>query len=634
MTWDENEARGPHTDEGLAPSDPLDQTGFGRYRLVASLAQGGMANVYLGVALGPAGFNKLMVIKALREDVVAHSEEFAAMFLDEARLSARLSHPNIVQTYEIGASGRHFFIAMEYLEGQPLRVAQRRLGRVGLPLEEELRILAETARGLHYAHELRGLGGEFLGVVHRDVSPQNVFLTYDGQVKLLDFGIAKARDAEHLTKVGVIKGKLDYIAPEQIRGEKLDRRADVFSLGAMLWEALTGQRFGGGSKIPEVTKMHRRLVGAEPPARELNPELPDTLGAIVERARALDPAERFPTAAAFAEALEQFLKTMGMHPSARSLGDRLAAPFSAERARISWLIEQQVRQAVESNQRLSALPNLGRTDRESSASVATGAFGGAPSASGRSLDGRPLDGRPGQNTGTFPAPAAPSLIPAAPYPRLSGAKVAAVIAVLGLASGTALWLRKEGSQGELREASVSGERGPARAAAKPPASPPAASLPVVSPPAVSPPAASPSAASQPAELPRPAAQASVELHIEVLPADAQAMLDGAVLPKLPFAAELTRDGLLHHLDVSAPGHQSKRVLVPFDRDRDVTVVLDPVAPLPLRASRSRRRAESDVEAPSALEGDTSRVEELQPGAKLPTIGRVKAQIDTENPYAD
>src|SRR3954451_1865397 len=164
----------------LSTDGALGASSFGKYRLIASLGQGGMANVYLAVVLGPAGFNKLLVVKALREDVLGNSEEFVHMFLDEARLSARLNHPNIVQTYEIGESDGRFFIAMEYLEGQPLRVAQRKLGPIGLPLEEELRIVAETARGLHYAHELKGLNGESLEVVHRDVSPQNVFLTYEG----------------------------------------------------------------------------------------------------------------------------------------------------------------------------------------------------------------------------------------------------------------------------------------------------------------------------------------------------------------------------------------------------------------------------------------------------------------------
>ncbi|MFT3927714.1 MAG: serine/threonine-protein kinase [Myxococcales bacterium] len=612
MTWDENEVSAAEAPEGWEGADPPDQAHFGRYRLIATLAQGGMANVYLGVGLGPAGFNKLMVVKALRDDVAAHSEDLAAMFLDEARLSARLSHPNIVQTYEIGEHGQRYFMVMEYLEGQPLRVAQRRLGRLGLPLEEELRILVETARGLHHAHELRGLHGEFLGVVHRDVSPQNVFLTYDGQVKLLDFGIAKARDADHLTKVGVIRGKLDYIAPEQVRGEKLDRRADVFSLGAMLWEALTGQRFGGGSRMAEVTKMHRRLLGAEPAAGELNPDLPDTLRNIVERARALDPAERFPTAAAFAEELERFLGTMGMHPTAKTLSDRLGVPFAAERARISGLIEQQVRQAVQSNQRLSALPNLGRSERDSSTGMGTGSLGSAGSSAFLTPDGR-TSRTPGSLS---PAPAAPSLPPAVTsYPRLSAVKIAAVVTVLGLASGTALLIRKDGQPSALHEPNVVLEPRPAAAAALRAEPTPAPSL----------------------QAARPQPRATVHLQIQVAGADAQATLDGSTLTRLPFDADLMRDGILHHLEVSAPGHQTKRILVALDRDQDLTVVLDP---LPLDAPHgSRRHSRSGAQADdeSALTGPSSlppAVDEFLPGAKLPTVHRVQAEIDTINPYLE
>src|SRR5262245_5995764 len=175
-----------------------------------------MARVYLALMAGPGDFNKLLVVKALHESML-DQPEFVQMFLDEARLAARLHHPNIVQTHEVGEHAGQFFMAMEYLEGQSLRTVQRRLAESGgLPLHEELRIIAETARGLHYAHELKGYSGEPLGVVHRDVSPQNVFVTYGGQVKLLDFGIAKTTDHQVKTQVGVIKGKLEYIAPEQI----------------------------------------------------------------------------------------------------------------------------------------------------------------------------------------------------------------------------------------------------------------------------------------------------------------------------------------------------------------------------------------------------------------------------------
>ncbi|HEY6882195.1 MAG TPA: serine/threonine-protein kinase, partial [Polyangiales bacterium] len=237
---------------------------FGKYHLIASLGQGGMANVFLALMAGPSGFNKLLVIKIMRQDLLAGSEETTRMFMAEARLAARLVHPNIVHTYEVGEQDGRYFLAMEYLDGQPLSsVLNRARGDSEIPLAEYLRMIAELARGLHYAHTLRGFQGEPLEVVHRDVSPQNVIVTYDGQVKLLDFGIAKTADAEHLTQVGTIKGKLDYIAPEQLRSDSIDGRADIFALGAMMWEVISGHRFAGGRRVGDVNKMQARLVGGE-----------------------------------------------------------------------------------------------------------------------------------------------------------------------------------------------------------------------------------------------------------------------------------------------------------------------------------------------------------------------------------
>ena len=297
--------------EEAAAVQLLKQQTLGKYEVIASLGQGGMATVYLALVAGPAGFNKLLVLKILREDVLAGMEEGVNMFLDEARLSARLVHPNIVHTYEVGEHAGRYFIAMEYLNGQSYRVVQRRARAIGgVPIHEELRIIWETAAGLHYAHTLRGYNDEPLGVVHRDVSPQNVFITYDGQVKLLDFGIAKTSDAEHLTQVGIIKGKLDYIAPEQLRGEAVDGRADVFALGAMLWEAVTGKRFAGDRNvITDVTKVHLRISGGEANVRTVRPDIPEQLALIIDRATALKPRDRFPDAGAFADALDSYVQS-------------------------------------------------------------------------------------------------------------------------------------------------------------------------------------------------------------------------------------------------------------------------------------------------------------------------------------
>jgi serine/threonine protein kinase len=315
---------------------------IGKYRLIAPIGRGGMAHIFLARMSGPSGFSKLFVMKVLRDELREGGDECVTMFLDEARLAARLSHPNIVQTYDVGEANGHYYIAMEYLEGQALRFVERRLGRHGFPEPQYLRVLAQTARALHHAHELRDYDGTPLQVVHRDVSPQNVFVTYDGRVKLLDFGIAKADNAEHLTKVGVIKGKVDYIAPEQIRGEQVDRRADIFSLGVMLFEAITHVRFAGGSKVSEVTKMHDRVTGREPRVREVRDDVPGELEHICERAIALDPADRTATALEFAEDLERYLVSANLRPEPEQLAAAMEPAFREERAQIARVVQQQM----------------------------------------------------------------------------------------------------------------------------------------------------------------------------------------------------------------------------------------------------------------------------------------------------
>jgi eukaryotic-like serine/threonine-protein kinase len=211
----------------------------GKYRIIALLGQGGMASVFLSVVPGPVGVNKLLVVKLLRDEL-SGDEDFVAMFLNEARLAARLNHANVVHTYEVGVEGGRHFLAMDYLDGQPLHALLRKASRAGMPLDVHVRILAETLAGLHYAHTLADFDGTELRVVHRDVSPQNVFVTYDGQVKVVDFGIAKAANQVHYTAIGETKGTPSMMAPEQRVGEQVDVRADVYSAAAVGYEIVTG----------------------------------------------------------------------------------------------------------------------------------------------------------------------------------------------------------------------------------------------------------------------------------------------------------------------------------------------------------------------------------------------------------
>jgi serine/threonine-protein kinase len=200
-----------------------------------------MAQVFLAISRGLGGFSKLIVIKRLESD----EQPLRDMFLDEARIAARLNHPNVIDTYEVAQDNASYFIAMEYLDGQPLNKIIRHMRDAQRMIEPRMsaRIVADALAGLHYAHELSDYDGQPLNVVHRDVSPHNLFVTYDGQVKIFDFGVAKAESQLALTtQVGVLKGKIAYMAPEQANGLDVDRRADIFAVGLVLWELLTLQR--------------------------------------------------------------------------------------------------------------------------------------------------------------------------------------------------------------------------------------------------------------------------------------------------------------------------------------------------------------------------------------------------------
>src|SRR4051794_1123053 len=237
-------------DRNFAPS-----ASFGKYRFLAEIGFGGMSEIYLTVTQGGlAGFQKLVALKLLRRDL-AEDEEFRRMFLDEARLAARLNHPNVVQTYDVGEDHGRYYIAMEYLEGQSFERIRRTPSSARLfPLELQIRMLPQGLCGLHYAHAVTGYDGTPISIVHRDVTPSNVLITYDGQVKLIDFGIAKVLDWVPHTQVGGLKGKARYMAPEQVSGAPLDRRADLYAVGVMLWETLASKHIWSGLSEPEVIK--------------------------------------------------------------------------------------------------------------------------------------------------------------------------------------------------------------------------------------------------------------------------------------------------------------------------------------------------------------------------------------------
>lgn len=312
-----------------------------RYEPIAQIGRGGMAEVLLAIVHAGGGARRLAVLKRIWPEL-ATDPDFVAMFLDEARLALRLNHPNVVQTHEVLAGSGELAIAMEYLDGQPLTRVLNRLLRPGeLGLALRLRIAASVLAGLEHAHTLTDLDGTPLEVVHRDVSPQNVFVTYDGQVKLVDFGVARTLGASHHTRPGALKGKLAYMAPEQLRGATLDRRADLFAVGVMLWEMLAGRRMWHGLTEVEIVS---HLASAQPLAPlPADGSLPPGLDAICARALDPDPDRRYQTAADFEMDLEGVL--VGSADShARNLGKVVSLSFAPERAERQAIIERAVRQ--------------------------------------------------------------------------------------------------------------------------------------------------------------------------------------------------------------------------------------------------------------------------------------------------
>jgi serine/threonine protein kinase len=313
-----------------------------RYETLARIGRGGMAEVLLA-ATRSRGVVKLSVLKCLWPEL-AEDPDFVEMFLDEARLCARLSHPNVVQTHEVVRHEGRLAMAMEYLEGQPLsNVLTRLSASPELGLATRLRIVTGVLAGLEHAHTLTDFDGTPLEVVHRDVSPHNVIVTYDGHVKLLDFGVAKTLAAIHQTRPGGIKGKLGYLSPEAIRGDRVDRRTDLFSVGVMLWEILAGRRLWG-RKTEGVSGAWRLASGESAPELPADVDVPPALRAICARALAVSPAERYATAAALASDLER-VGVDATEADARRLGRLVSQTFAAELAQRRALIEFHLRPA-------------------------------------------------------------------------------------------------------------------------------------------------------------------------------------------------------------------------------------------------------------------------------------------------
>jgi serine/threonine protein kinase len=651
----------PRTDHALGDS-------VGRYRLLGEIARGGMGIVYVAAAQGPAGFSKLVALKELRPDLV-EDEEFLVMFQQEARTAARLNHPNIVQTNDVDESDGRHFIAMEYLEGRSFyHVLKRFAARGGFPQRLALSVLRDALAALDYAHELTGLDGQPLGFVHRDISPHNIFVTYEGHTKVIDFGIAKARDSSLETKTGVLKGRVNYMAPEQLR-RRADRRSDLFAVGAVLFEVLSGRRLWQG--MDEIEILAALTRGEIPSLRGLKPETSPALLDICDRALAERPEDRFATAAEMRDAIDQHLWATGGAPRTREISDALLKELDGDRQRTKGLIEgallrlqagdtgrletldaQEPNESSRSRRGSARLYATGRSsvsELRSTTGTGTGAqrsFAGDQRSFGTQGDQRSfaseqrsaaqrrqLTGAERAHLSVVSALESPRLEPLPPdtaWPSTMARNrawlIGAALTVVFMAT-TALVALRDVPQ----------------------------PLVLAAPPAPTGVLAPRPAAALPAAIPAPRAQDdTIVLSIGVTPSTAQIWLDGTLLPSNPFVGRFARSDWSHRLRAVAPGHQAKERSVTFADNVMIDLSLDSAAPASSLAHRERghespghrfepaRRAESvssqmSSSAPAAApviadppRERTERRTDIAPRGEWEPPR--KRKIDTSNPY--
>ncbi len=302
---------------------------FGPYLLLKKIGRGGMAELFLARQTGVAGFERVVAIKRILPHLT-EDREFVQMFVNEAKLAAQITHPNVVQIYDFGAVLGTYYMAMEYVMGKSLAavLAQGQARGNPIPVPAAVRITAAIAAGLDHANRGATVSGAPLGIIHRDISPQNILIGYNGDVKLVDFGIAKAASSSTHTQTGVLKGKLAYLSPEQAWGKTIDHRSDLFALGIVLHEMLTGQRLFKAEN--EFTTLERVRSADVPAPSAVKSELPRELDAVVLKTLAKNPDDRYPTGQALEDALNGYLRSLSPSPTARDLSDYLRALFEKD----------------------------------------------------------------------------------------------------------------------------------------------------------------------------------------------------------------------------------------------------------------------------------------------------------------
>ncbi|MFO0548191.1 MAG: protein kinase [Polyangiaceae bacterium] len=527
---------------------------FGEIDLIARLGQGGMAEVFLATRRRKP--TELLVLKRLKGDL--DDPEHRAMFDDEAKIMPLLSHPNIVRTVAVGQEDGQRYLAMEFLDGLPLDQCAAAISRLGE--RAILHVVAELLSGLHYAHELHGADGSSLEVVHRDVSPHNVFITYEGRVTLVDFGIAKSRTRALHTATGVVRGKLGYMAPEQALCDTVDRRADVFAAGVILWELLANRQFWAGQSDVQILK--RMTFGEMPSLREVCPDLSEELLKVVDRALAPKPEDRYSSALAFRTDLVALAADAG--PFRRhALGHAVTEAASGYRQALHDVVQSHL-EAARSGTLIEEPAPSSEAAPASGAPSSVGApitaqSDEAPSSSSDDAAPLPERGPESEDTslgtavlrttsspvtreaveaslvdsGVRPAPVAPK--PARALRRV-GFVVAAVVA-LGLIAFVATGRPKT----------------PA-------------------------PAASATSTASAAEV-----SDNVQIIVTVKPTNAVVFLDDMRVVRMPLMSRFPRDLGTHKLRVESPGYEPEMHLLVFDRDVTLAVELSPresaVAPI-------------------------------------------------------
>jgi len=557
---------------------------FGKYQLLERLGRGGMAEVWKAKALGPMGYARKLVVKRILPEL-ACDEEFVRMFVEEARLSASLNHRNIVQVYEFGEVGGEYYLAMEWVHGRDLNTLLRAMKERDAPPPVELAVYVarEVCRALAYAHALTDEDGRPLRLIHRDVSPSNVMVGFDGSVKLLDFGIAKALAlaSENRTQVGVLKGKFGYMAPEQVDGEgEVDHRADLFVAGIVLWEMLTLRRLFKGANHAQTIGMVRKANVLPPSA--FNPAVPPELDAACMRALARARCDRFGDCGEMAEALDDFVHRSKFGASGAARAMRYEFPDLSE-----------------PTQQLAIVPSPSSGER-------TPSRGETPTPAGERLAN---------------VPTAVGSLPSAPT-RLRKA-----VARLTLPTLEA-WRQRErrriilvAATATLIVAGVIAGRGPTSTAVTPATG---ANRAVAAPLPDAPWLTAPTSVPQPATATTagsaaPPVAPTVRIMLTTKPAGAEVTVEGEAAPRgtTPLSLRLPRDSNMRRLILSAPGYQRALAEVTPDVDSRLHFDLDRATPHAVR-----RRA-----APHQLKPTTSE-DTLDLDAILPPLPARGTGIDS------